>query len=61
MTIEQLKSLKVDDVVRYTNKEDASHSYDSKVTMVSQYRVVLHDNTGNTIHIEFSDQDFIHI
>jgi len=57
MTIEQLKSLKEGDVVRYTNKEDASQTYDSKVTKVSQYSVVLLDYEGNAILIEFDDPD----
>ena len=61
MTIEQLKLLKVGDVVRYTNKEDASHTYDSKVTKVSQYSVVLLDYEGNAILIEFDDQDIEYI
>jgi hypothetical protein len=61
MTLEQLKSLKVGDVVRYTNKEDASHSYISTVVVTSKDAVVFVDGKGIRKFIGFLDQDIEHI
>jgi virulence-associated protein VapD len=60
MTLEQLKSLKVGDVVRYTNKEDASNTYVSKVTVVLDFMVELYDGSSY-IQIPFDDKDINHI
>jgi hypothetical protein len=60
MTLEQLKSLKVGDVVRYTNKDDASNTYVSKVTLVLDFMVELYDGSSY-IQIPFDDKDIQHI
>jgi hypothetical protein len=46
MTLEQLKSLKVGDIVRYTNKEDATDCTDWKIkvadTSNNELQIILH-------------------
>jgi len=60
MTLEQLKSLRVGDIVRYTNKEDASHSYDSKVSVISDGMLELFDgNCYTCINLNDRDIEFI--
>ena len=63
MTLEQLKSLKVGDIVRYTNKEDASDCTDWKVDKISTNYVDFIDmgTNGNYMVIYFNDQDIHHI
>jgi hypothetical protein len=63
MTLEQLKSLKVGDVVRYTNKEDASDCTDWRVDKISTNYVDFIDmgKNGNYMVIYFNDQDIQHI
>lgn len=61
MTLEQLKSIKVGDVVRYTNKEDVSNTYDSTVVATRDGSVVFVDKSGIKIVISFDEQDIEHI
>jgi hypothetical protein len=62
MTLEQLKSLKVGDVVRYTNKEDASHSYDAEVSYIDRGLVEIVPQNGDAyVIIEWADPDIQHI
>ena len=63
MTLEQLKSLKVGDVVRYTNKEDATDCTDWRVDKISTNYVDFIDmgKNGNYMLIYFNDQDIQHI
>jgi hypothetical protein len=60
MTLEQLKSLRVGDIVRYTNKEDASNTYVTKVSSVLDWQIELYDGVAYT-PISFFDQDIEHI
>lgn len=60
MTLEQLKSLRVGDIVRYTNKEDASNTYVTKVSSVLDWQIEFYDGVGYT-PISFDDKDIEHI
>jgi len=62
MTLEQLKSLRVGDIVRYTNKEDASNTYVSTVSHIDSCLIELTPNNKDAyVLIAWSDKDIEHI
>ena len=63
MTLEQLKSLKIGDIVRYTNKEDATDCTDWKVDRITTLFINFIEkyNENNFFQVPFDDLDIEYI